>query len=191
VWTTLNVQHVESLADVVHQITGVKVRETVPDVVIERADDVELIDLSPEELLERLAERKVYIPDPATRAAQHFFQRGNLLALREFALRRAAERVDAEVLRYRREHGIATPWPTRERILVCVGSSPGSERLIRATKRMAEGLHAPWTAANVEVIGAPPLGARDHKRLEAHLRLVEALGGDVVRLRVRLPGDAG
>jgi two-component system sensor histidine kinase KdpD len=182
VWTTLNVQHIESLGDVVQQITGVKVRETVPDVVIERADDVELVDLSPEELLDRLAEGKVYVPDQASRAAQSFFQRGNLLALRELALRRAAERVDAEVLRYRREHGIETPWPTRERILVCIGASPSSERLIRATKRMAEGLHAVWTAANVEVIGAPPLGERDRERLEAHLRLVETLGGEVVRL---------
>jgi two-component system sensor histidine kinase KdpD len=190
VWTTLNVQHVESLGDVVHQITGVKVRETVPDAVLERADDIELVDLSPDELLDRLAEGKVYIPDQASRAAQNFFQRGNLLALRELAMRRAAERVDAEVLRYRREHGIATPWPTRERILVCVGPSPGSERLIRATKRMAEGLHAPWTAANVEVIGAPPLNARDHERLEAHLRLVETLGGDVVRLRGHKVADA-
>jgi two-component system sensor histidine kinase KdpD len=190
VWTTLNVQHIESLGDVVQQITGVKVRETVPDAVIERADDVELVDLSPEELLDRLAEGKVYVPAQASRAAQNFFQRGNLLALRELALRRAAERVDAEVLRYRREHGIVTPWPTRERILVCVGASPSSERLIRATKRTAEGLRAPWTAANVEVIGAPPLGARDHERLEAHLRLVETLGGEVVRLRGHSVADA-
>ena len=123
------------------------------------------------------------MPEQVARAAQNFFQRGNLLALRELALRRTAERVDADVLRYRREHGIATPWPTRERILVCIGPSPGSERLIRATKRMAEGLHAPWTGAHVDVIGAPPLGERDRERLEAHLRLVESLGGEVVRLR--------
>lgn len=182
VWTTLNVQHVESLGDVVQQITGVKVRETVPDSVLDRADDIELVDLSPEDLLDRLAEGKVYVPEQASRAAQNFFTRGNLLSLRELTLRRAAERVDAEVLRYRREQGIATPWPTRERILVCVGPSPGSERLIRAAKRMAEGMHASWTAANVEVIGAPPIGTRDHERLESHLRLVETLGGDVVRL---------
>ncbi|HEY5920953.1 MAG TPA: sensor histidine kinase KdpD [Kofleriaceae bacterium] len=181
VWTTLNVQHVESLGDVVQQITGIKVRETVPDAMLERADDIELVDLSPEDLLARLAEGKVYVPDQASRAL--LFQRGNLLALRELALRRAAEHVDAEVLRYRREHGIATPWPTHERIVVCVGPSPGSERLIRATKRMAEGLHAPWIAVNVELIGAAPLGPRDRERLEAHLRLVETLGGDVVRLR--------
>lgn len=182
VWSTLNVQHVESLGDVIHQITGVKVRETVPDSVLERADDIELVDLSPEELLDRLGEGKVYIPDRASRATQNFFTRGNLLALRELALRRAAERVDAEVVRYRREHGIETPWPTRERILVCVGPSPGSERLVRATKRFAEGMHAPWTAVNVEVIGGSPPNTKDHERLESHLRLVETLGGEVVRL---------
>jgi two-component system sensor histidine kinase KdpD len=190
VWTTLNVQHVESLGDVIQQITGVKVRETVPDAVLERADDIELVDLSPDELLQRLVEGKVYVPDQASRAAQNFFQRGNLLALRELALRRAAERVDADVLAYRREHGIETTWPTRERIVVCVGPSPGSETLIRATKRMAESLHATWTAAHVDVIGASPLGERDRERLEAHLRLAESLGGDLVRLRGHKVADA-
>lgn len=183
VWSTLNVQHVESLGDVIQQITGVKVRETVPDAVLERADELELVDLPPDELLERLSQGKVYVPEQVARAAQNFFQRGNLLALRELALRRTAERVDADVLAYRREHGIDATWPTRERILVCVGPSPGSERLIRATKRMAEGLRAPWVAATVELIGASPLSAKDADRLEAHLRLTEQLGGEVARLR--------
>jgi two-component system sensor histidine kinase KdpD len=183
VWTTLNVQHLESLGDVVQQITGVKVRETVPDAVLDRADEIELVDLPPEALLERLAEGKVYVPAQASRAVQSFFQRGNLLALRELALRRTAERVDADVLAYRREHGIAETWPTRERIVVCVGPSPGSERLIRAGKRIAESLRAPWTAVHVDVLGAPPLGDRDRERLEAHLRMTEALGGEIVRLR--------
>jgi two-component system sensor histidine kinase KdpD len=183
VWATLNVQHVESLRDVIQQITGVKVRETVPDALLDRADEIELVDLAPEELLERLAEGKVYVPDQALRATQNFFQRGNLLALRELALRRTAERVDADVLAYRRKHGIDATWPTRERIVVCVGASPGSERLIRATKRMAEGLRAPWIAATVELIGAAPLSVKDRNRLEAHLRLTEQLGGEVVRLR--------
>lgn len=190
VWTTLNVQHVESLGDVIQQITGVKVRETVPDAALDRADDVELVDLSPDELLQRLAEGKVYVPDQATRAAQNFFQRGNLLALRELSLRRAAERVDADVLAYRRQHGIDATWPTRERILVCIGPSPGSERLIRTTKRMAEGMHATWTGAHVDVIGARPLGERDRERLEANLRLAESLRGDVVRLRGHKVADA-
>ena len=183
VWTTLNVQHIESLSDVIQQITGVKVRETVPDRVLERADEIELIDLPPEELLERLSEGKVYVPEQIERATQNFFTRGNLMSLRELALRRTAERVDADVLAYRREHGIETTWPTHDRILVCVGASPGSERLIRATKRMSEGLHAAWIAAHVDVVGSPPLGKRDRERLEAHLRLVETLGGTVVRLR--------
>jgi two-component system sensor histidine kinase KdpD len=185
VHTTINVQHLESLGDVIQQITGVRVRETVPDPLIERADQIELVDLSPDELLTRLAEGKVYVPDQAQRAVQHFFQKGNLLALRELALRRTAERVDADVLAYRRQHGISSPWPTSERIIVCVGPSPGSERLIRATKRIAEGLHAGWAAAYVEVLGAPPLGDKDSERLEAHLRLAEALGGEVVRLTGR------
>ncbi len=173
VHTTVNVQHIESLGDVVQQITGVRVRETVPDVLIERADDIELVDLSPDELLERLAEGKVYVPDQAQRAVQNFFHKGNLHALRELALRRTAERVDTEVLAYRKQHGIESPWPTAERILVCVGASPASERLLRATKRIAEGLHAEWVAAHVEVIGAPPLGEKDRERVEAHLGLAE------------------
>ncbi|MEO8704652.1 MAG: sensor histidine kinase KdpD [Kofleriaceae bacterium] len=183
VWTTLNVQHVESLGDVIEQITGVKVRETVPDAVLERADEVELVDLAPDELLERLSEGKVYVPEQIARATQNFFQRGNLLALRELALRRTAERVDADVLAYRRAHGIDKTWPTRDRIVVCVGPSPGSERLIRATKRMAEGLRAPWSAVTVELIGAPPHSEKDRERLEAHLRLTALLGGEVARLR--------
>lgn len=183
VWTTLNVQHVASLGDVVEQITGVVVRETVPDAVLERADELELVDLAPDELLERLAAGKVYLADRAARAAEGFFARGNLLALRELALRRTAERVDVDVLAYRRAHGIAATWPTRERLVVCVGPSPASERLIRATKRMAEGLHAPWAAVHVELIGAPPAARRDREQLDAHLRTAELLGGEVVRLR--------
>lgn len=182
VYTTLNVQHVESLGDVIQQITGIKVRETVPDAVLERADEIELVDIPPEELLDRLSDGKVYVPDQAQRAVQNFFQKGNLLALRELALRRTAERVDADVLAYRKEHGISAAWPASERILVAVGPSPGSERLIRATKRIAEGLHAEWTAAHVEVLGAAPLGDKDRERVENHLRLAEALGSDIVRL---------
>ena len=182
VYTTLNVQHLESLGDVVQQITGVSVRETVPDAVIERADEIELVDISPEELLERLAEGKVYVPEQAQRAAKNFFQRGNLLALRELALRRTAERVDADVLAYRKQQGIAAAWQTSERILVAVGPSPGSERLIRATKRIAEGLRAEWTAAHVEVLGAPPLPDKDRERIENHLRLAESLGANIARL---------
>jgi len=190
VHTTLNVQHVESLNDVVAQITSVRVRETVPDAIVDRADEIVLVDLDPEDLLQRLREGKVYLGEQKERAARGFFHRGNLLALRELALRRAAERVDADVLAWRREHRIATPWPTGERILVCVGSAPASARLVRATRRMAAGLRAPWFAAWVERPGTTPLSRADRERLEAHLRLVESLGGTVVRLEGMAPADA-
>ncbi|MCE9580799.1 MAG: DUF4118 domain-containing protein, partial [Deltaproteobacteria bacterium] len=182
VWTTLNVQHVESLGDIVHTITGVRVRETVPDAVLERADEIELIDLPPEALLERLADGKVYVAEQARRAVDNFFKRGNLLALRELALRRTAERVDADVQAYRRQQRIAAPWATQERVLVCVGPSPGSARLIRAARRLGDGLHAPWIAVHVEITGAPPLNDTDRDRVEAHLVLAESLGAEVVRL---------
>jgi two-component system, OmpR family, sensor histidine kinase KdpD len=182
VYTTLNVQHVESLNDVVAQITHVRVRETVPDSMLERADEVELVDISPEELLARLREGKVYLPEQAARAAQHFFQRGNLLALRELALRSTAQRVDVDMQAYREEQGVQSTWPASERILVCVGPAPASARLIRAARRMAAGLRAPWVAAYVESTTLSPLSAEDHEQLESHLRLAESLGATVVRL---------
>jgi two-component system, OmpR family, sensor histidine kinase KdpD len=182
VYATLNVQHVESLNDVVAQITHVQVRETVPDSILERADEVELVDIAPEVLLERLREGKVYLPDQAALAREHFFQRGNLLALRELALRRMAERVDADVLAYREAHGVDTAWSTAERVLVCVGPGPDSARLVRAARRVAAGLRAPWVAAAVEATGRPPLREEDRERLESHLRLAESLGAEVVRL---------
>jgi len=182
VYTTLNVQHVESLNDVVAQITRVQVRETVPDSVLERADAIELVDISPEELLARLREGKVYLPDQAARAATHFFQRGNLLALRELALRHTAEQVEADVMEYRELEGVKETWPTSERILVGIGASPTSGRILRAARRMAAGLRAPWVAAYVEPLGIAPLGEDDRKRLEEHLRLAESLGASVVHL---------
>lgn len=190
VYTTLNVQHVESLNDVVAQITHVQVRETVPDSILDRADAVELVDISPEELLARLREGKVYLPDQASRAAEHFFRRGNLLALRELALRRTAERVDAEVMEFREQEGVEDTWPTTERILVCVGASPASGRLLRAGRRMAAGLRAPWVAAYVEPLGIAPLGEREQKRLEEHLKLANSLGASVVRLTGASVGEA-
>src|SRR5512139_1494939 len=133
----MNVQHIESLNDVIAQITRVVVRETVPDSVLDRADTVELVDIAPEELLQRLAEGKVYLPEQARRAADHFFKRGNLLALRELALRRMAQTVDEDVQEYREEHGVLSTWPAGERIMVCVGPAPNSGRLVRAAARMA------------------------------------------------------
>ncbi len=182
VHTTLNVQHVESLNDVVAQITQVRVRETVPDAILDRADEIELVDLPPDELLQRLREGKVYLREQAARAVDHFFQRGNLLALRELALRRTADRVDAEMQAYRLEHDIHGTWAAGERILVCVSPSPASARLARAARRMAAGLRAQWTAAYVEPIALAPLSEADRTRLDAHLQLVESLGGEVVRL---------
>ena len=181
VLTTMNVQHVESLNDVISQITGIQVRETVPDHVLDRADAVELVDIAPEELLQRLREGKVYVPEQAKRAVDHFFQRGNLLALRELALRRTAQHVDEDVREYREQHGVAITWPAGERILVCVGPAPSSGRLIRAAARMAAGLRCPWVAVYVEGIGLRTNDA-DRDRLEAHLRVVESLGGEVTRL---------
>lgn len=182
VHTTLNVQHVASLTDVVEQITGVRVRETVPDDVLARADEVVLIDLPPEVLLERLADGKVYVAEQAQRATEHFFKRGNLLALRELALRRTAELVDVDILAYRRAHGIERPWASRERLLVAVGPSPSSERLIRVGRRTAARLDAAWEVVAVDR-PSRPLGQRERERLEAHLALAESLGADVIRLR--------
>jgi two-component system, OmpR family, sensor histidine kinase KdpD len=182
VYTTLNVQHIESLNDVVAQITGVTVHETLPDSVLERADEMELIDLPPDELLQRLSEGKVYVPDLAARAKTNFFRKGNLLALRELALRRTAERVDVQMQDYRRIKGVHDVWPAAERILVCVGPSPFAVRLIRAAKRMADGLHAEWIAVNVEA----PLKVRpsdnDIKKLAENMRLAESLGAQTAAL---------
>lgn len=182
VFTTVNVQHVESLNDVIAQITQVQVRETVPDSLFERADEIELVDISPEQLLQRLKEGKVYFPDQAARAASHFFKRGNLLALRELALRQTAEHVESDVQEYRVEHGVEATWATSEHVLVSVGPSPASGRIVRAGRRMAAGLRAPWVAAYVEAPGRAPLAESDRARLEANLRLAESLGAQVVRL---------
>lgn len=182
VFTTLNIQHIESLNDVIEQITGVRVRETVPDSLLARADEIELVDVPPEELLDRLREGKVYLSEQAARAVDNFFRRGNLLALRELALRRAADRVDLDVLAHREEHEIKRTWPTQERIVVCVGPAPASARLVRAAARMAAGLRAPWAATYVEHMGVAPLSHTDRERLEAHLRLAESLGAEIVRL---------
>jgi two-component system sensor histidine kinase KdpD len=182
VFTTVNVQHLESLNDVIAQITHVRVRETVPDTILERADEIELVDISPEQLLARLEEGKVYLPEQALRAASHFFQRGNLLALRELALRRAAEHVESDVREYRQDHQVEATWAVRERLLVSVSASPASARLVRAAKRMAVGLDAPWVAAYVEATQRAPLSEAARARLEANLHLAEQLGATIVRL---------
>lgn len=182
VFTTLNVQHIDSLNDVVAQITHVIVRETVPDSVFEGADDVRLIDLPIDELLERLQEGKVYLPEQAALAREAFFREGNLIALRELALRLTAQRVDAQMRRYREKHGIDRTWAATERVLVCVSPSPASERLLRGARRLAGSLHADWIAAYVETPASLRLPASDRKRVADHLRLAQSLGAEAVTL---------
>jgi two-component system, OmpR family, sensor histidine kinase KdpD len=175
VYTTLNVQHLESLNDVVAQITGIQVRETVPDSILEQADELEVADLSAEDLLKRLEEGKVYVPEEAARAIDRFFRKGNLIALRELALRRAAERVDAQMRGYMREHGIRETWPAGERVLVCIGPNPAGARLVRAGKRMATSLKCDWTVLYVEAPGQR-ISASDREALVQNLQLAEELG---------------
>src|SRR5580658_1981448 len=150
VFTTVNVQHLESLNDVVAQITGVVVRETIPDAVFDKAYEVRVIDLPVDQLIERLREGKVYLPQQASRAVENFFKEGNLIALRELALRRTAERVDAKMRGYKAAHGIEESWHTGERVLVCVSPSPHSARLIRNARRMATTIHAEMVGLYVE-----------------------------------------
>jgi len=173
VWSTLNVQHLESLCDVVAQITGVRVQESVPDTLLERADSVVLVDLPPDDLRQRLRDGKVYIPQQAEWAAKNFFKEGNLIALRELALRATAARANTEVLVYRHDRSIQATWPTSERILVCVGPSPNSVRLLRAAKRLASGLHAPLLALSIQT-GSMSETARDSAL--NHLKKAEELG---------------
>ncbi len=182
VYTTVNVQHLESLNDVVTQITGISVRETVPDFLLDRADEIELVDLPPDDLLQRLKEGKVYVPELAAQARQNFFRKGNLLALRELALRRTAERVDEQMQSYREVKGVKEIWPVAERILVCVGPNPRSTRLIRAAKRMAAGLRAEWIAAYVEAPHKVKPSESDLRHLAEHMRLAESLGAEIMTL---------
>lgn len=180
VYTTVNVQHLESLTDVVSQITGITVYETVPDVLLEQADEVEMVDLAPDDLLQRLKEGKVYIPEQAERAMRNFFRKGNLMALRELALRRTADRVDEQMQDYRRGHAVTQPWPATERILVSISPSPLSRRLVRAAKRMAAGLHAEWLAVYIETPSHSRLSEEDRNRAFQALRLAEQLGAETV-----------
>ena len=189
VYTTLNVQHLESLNDVVAQITGIVVRETLPDAVFDNADEVELVDLPPDELLERLREGKVYIPKQAQQAIQGFFRKPNLMALRELALRKVADRVSTEVLGARDQQSPRKTWPTRERILVCIGPSPTSAKVIRSAKRMAVSLHAEWVAAYVETPRLKRLSQADRLQLQNNFRLAERLGAQTVTLSGHNPAD--
>jgi two-component system sensor histidine kinase KdpD len=182
VYTTVNIQHVESLNDVVAQITGVRVRETIPDSILERADEVELVDVSPDVLQQRLREGKVYVPEQAGRAIERFFRKGNLIALRELALRRTAERVDAQMRGYMAERGIRDTWAAGERLLVCLGPSATAARLVRTTRRMAARVHAEWIAVHVETTRDRGFTAEEREHLLRALELTEQLGGRPVTL---------
>ena len=182
VYTTVNIQHIESLNDVVAQITHVRVRETVPDAVFDRADAIELVDLTPDDLIQRLKEGKVYVPKQAERALEHFFSPANLTALRELALRRTADRVDEQLLTEMQAHAIQGPWPAGERILVCISEDPRAAGLVRYAKRLADRLHGPWMALYVEGRRSAQLSEEQRDRIADTLRLAEALGGEAVTL---------
>ncbi len=180
VYTTLNIQHVESLNDVVAQITRIRVRETVPDSVIDRADDIELIDLTPGDLIKRLDEGKVYLPRTAKRAMRNYFSPGNLTALRELALRRTAQRVDEQLLNHMRANAIEGPWAAGDRVLVAVDERPRSLSLVRYARRIADRLRAPWAAIHIETSGTANLPEDKKDQLSAAMRLAEQLGGETI-----------
>ncbi|MGA9033213.1 MAG: two-component system sensor histidine kinase KdpD [Sulfuricaulis sp.] len=182
VLTTVNVQHLESLNDIVGQITGIRVWETIPDTVFDHADEVTVVDLPADELLQRLKEGKVYIPDQAERAIQNFFRKGNLIALRELALRRTADRVDAQMREYREDKSIRGMWQAKERLLVCVGPGPDAEKLIRSAARLAGNLHADWIAAYVETPRLQRLPQETRDRILKILRLAQELGAETTTL---------
>ena len=184
VYTTVNIQHIESLNDVVAQITGVRVRETVSDSILDRADAIELVDITPDDLIQRLREGKVYVPKQAERALEHFFSPANLTALRELALRRTAERVDEQLLMEMQARAISGPWPAGDRLLVCVSEDQRAAGLVRYTKRLADRLHAPWTALYVETKRSLQLTEEERDRVADTLRLAQALGGE----QVTIPG---
>ena len=185
VWTALNIQHIESLSDVVATITGIKVRELVPDTVLENAADVMLVDITPDELIQRLKEGKVYLPDNARRAADNFLQLGNLTALRELALRRTAQRVDDQMVDYLRQNAIEGPWPTKDRILVCVGGDDGSETVVRQAARIAGALNATWVAVHASTNTEVTLDPEKQRKIDGNLDLAQRLGAEVLRLSAK------
>ncbi|MGH7257580.1 MAG: DUF4118 domain-containing protein [Nitrospiraceae bacterium] len=182
VYTTVNVQHIEGLNDAVAQITGVRISETVPDSVLEQADDVELVDLPPDDLLQRLKDGKVYMPDQAQHALKHFFRKGNLIALREMALRRTAERVDQQMEVYRRDHAVVATWPAAETIMVCVNLKSRGPMLVRAARKMAVGLHAKWIAVYVQTSKHLRLPDAERSGGIETLRVAERMGAETVTL---------
>ncbi|HTM76888.1 MAG TPA: sensor histidine kinase KdpD, partial [Devosia sp.] len=182
VWSALNIQHLESLSDLVSSIAGIPVRETVPDTVLKAADEVVLVDLPPAELIERLQAGKVYLPETAQRAIEGFFKPATLTALRELALRRAADRVDDQMVDLLRQNAVEGPWATAERLLVCVGPDATSEKVVRVASRLASGLNARWLVLSLAHTGALPPSSAVAERLDATLRLAERLGAETRRV---------
>jgi two-component system sensor histidine kinase KdpD len=189
VYTTLNIQHVDSLNDVVARITRIRVRETVPDSILDRADDIEVVDLAPDDLIQRLREGKVYVPQQAERAIRHYFSPGNLTALRELALRQTAQRVDDQLLSHMQAHAISGPWAAGERVLVCVSEASNTSALIRYARRIADRLHAPWTAIYVETARTQRLSDTERDRIAEYLRLAERLGAVTITIPGRKIAD--
>lgn len=180
VYTTMNIQHIESLNDIVAEITGVTVRETVPDKVIERADTIQLIDLPPEDLIKRLKEGKVYIPSQAEKALIKFFRPENINSLRELSLRYTARQVEKNLLKFDKDRLLCGPWPVAGRVMVCVGPSPFSAQLVRAARRLAGGLQADWLAVNVELKHPRPMRVKDQARLTRNMHLATELGAQTL-----------
>ena len=187
VYSTLNIQHVESLNDVVAQITRIRVRETVPDSIVDRADDIEIIDITPDDLIKRLADGKVYVPKTAKRAIENYFSPGNLTALRELALRRTAQRVDDQLLNHMQAHAISGPWAAGERLLVCLDHGSKGASLVRYARRQADRLRAPWAALHLETPQSSALSEEEKDRLAANMRLAEQLGAETVTLPALSP----
>src|ERR1035437_714981 len=182
VYTAMNVQHIESLNDVVSQITGIQVWETVPDAVLAEANEIELIGLPPYQLLQRLKEGKVYLRQQAERAAQNVFRKGNLIALRELALRRTADSVDAQMRDYREDHAIQNVWQVKERMLICIGPGGNTENLVRASYRLAQLLKAEWIVVYVETAKLQRLSREQRDAILRTLKLAEELGAETVTL---------
>ncbi|ALI04884.1 MULTISPECIES: two-component system sensor histidine kinase KdpD [Pseudomonas] len=182
VWSTMNVQHLESLNDIVGGITGIRVWETVPDHVFDTADEVVIVDLPPDDLLQRLKEGKVYMAQQAERAVQNFFRKGNLIALRELALRRTADRVDSEMLQYRQSGAVKPVWGTRESLLACVGPNDQAEKTVRSTARLAAQLNVPWHAVYVETPALQRLPEVKRRRVLATLKLAQDMGAQISTL---------
>ena len=182
VYTTVNIQHLDSLNDVVAQITRIRVRETVPDQVVDAADEIELVDTTADDLLERLREGKVYVKAQAERALKHFFQPGNLAALRELALRKAAQHVDRDMVDYMRAHAIGGPWPASEHILCCINEGAASAELVRRGRRLADSLRAPLTVLYVESVRHISLSEMEKDRIADTLRLAQRLGAETITL---------